>query len=406
MRKQALLSVSVASLTMLALAGCAGTAAAPAAPTAPVVGTEAQSIIDGLPEALSSQYTGAASGVELSSYADFEKVEGPWKICYSDSYQGNAWRVAVSTELERLADQYKTAGLVSEFQVAVSENDVARQNQQIRQFVEQDCSVIITAAGSSTGLNQAIEAAAAAGVPVVTIAGAVTSPAAINVDSNYSVLGTDLAEAVSAASDNVLMVKGIEGNPVAVQQNEAAKATWAADGTKIVGEVNGDWTPSITKEAVLNAITTNPADIGAVWSTGSETAVIAQAFKDSGRAAPLITGSITGDALGFWKEDPSFKFDGVALVPSWTAQTGFNIALRILDGQGPTLSTLMVPVPRVTVDDFDGMWRSCMTPDAASVFPVVPNDPLPAELMNAYFATGSAVGPFDYSQTPDPCAKS
>jgi hypothetical protein len=44
-----------------------------------------------------------------------------------------------------------------------------------------------------------------------------------------------------------------------------------------------------------------------------------------------------------------------------------------------------------------------MTPTAGSIFPVVPLDPLPAKLMNAYFNKGAPVGPFDYAKTPDPC---
>lgn len=404
MRRTALAPLALVAATLL-LAGCADGGGTVAAPTAAPVEADAQAIIDSLPADLSSQYEGAVSTVALSPYSSFAKVEGPWKVCYSDSYQGNAWRVAVNSEMKRLADQYTAAGLVSGFEVAVSENDVARQNQQIRQFVEQGCSVIITIAGSSTGLNQAIEAARDAGVPVVTIAGSVTTDAAVNVDSNYNVLGADLAKAAADASDNVLMVKGIEGNPIAVQQNDAAKAEWSSDGTTVAAEVNGDWTPSVTKEAVLTAITTNPGEIGAVWSTGSETAVIAQAFKDSGRAAPTITGSITGDALGFWKANPdSFKFDGVALTPNWTAQTGFNIAMRILQGNGPKLSTMMVPIPKVTEADLAGLYEDCMTADAASVFPVVKDDPLPSDLMDAYFTTPGAVGPFQYSESPDPCS--
>ncbi|MET4783232.1 substrate-binding domain-containing protein [Glaciihabitans sp. UYNi722] len=387
----------------LALAGCSG--ATTTGSGAKPVAADAKAVISHLPAALKSQYVAATSNVEVSPYADFKKIEGPWKVCFSDSFEGNSWRVAVKNELSRLSEQYKKDKLVSSFEVAVSENDVARQNQQIRQFTSQKCSVIIVIAGSSTGLNQAIQASKAAGIPVVTIAGSVTSAAAVNVDSNYNVMGRDLAKAVSEKSKNVLMVKGIEGNPVAVQQNQGAKQEWAKTGTTIASEVNGNWTPSVTKSAVLTALTTSAAPVGAVWSTGSETSIIAQAFKDSGKPAPLITGSITGDALGFWKANPDyFKFDGVALTPSWTAQTGFNIAMRILQGNGPKLSTMMVPIPRVTEADLPALYESCMTVDAASVFPVVKADPLPSDLMDSYFKTAGNVGPFQYSQTPDPCS--
>jgi ribose transport system substrate-binding protein len=395
----------VVGIGLLAAAGLAGCAEDSAPASAPAErSSEVTEVIDALPEQLKSQYEGATSAVELSPYADFEKVDGPWKVCYADSFQGNAWRVAVSTELERLADQYAEEGLVSGFEVAVAENDVARQSQQIRQFVDQDCSVILTIAASSTGVNEAISYAADNGVPVVTIAGSVTTSDAINVDSNYAVLGADLAKATAEAGP-VLMVKGVEGSPIAVQQNDAAHAVWEESGTEIATEVNGDWTPSTTKEAILSAITTNPAEIGAVWSTGSETATIAETFAEAGREAPLITGSISGDALGYWKEHPDeFRFEGVGLLPSWTAQTGFNIAMRVLEGNGPTLSTIMVPVPSIGQDDLEGMYAPCMTPSSTSVFPVAAEDPLPSDLMDAYFTTPGAVGPFDYADTPDACA--
>lgn len=402
LKKSAAVVAATAAAALL-FTGCADSGAG-GGEAAPERSADVEAVIAGFPDELQEQYVDATSGVELSPFVDFEKVEGPWKVCYSDSFQGNAWRVAVSTELERLSKQYEEAGLVSGFEVSVAENDVARQSQQIRQFVDGGCSVVIAIAASSTGVNEAISYAAEKGVPVVTIAGAVTSSDAINVDSNYAVLGANLATA-AATEDSVLMVKGIEGNPIAVQQNDAAHAVWDELGTDVVTEVNGDWTPSVTKEAIISAITTNPAEIGAVWSTGSETAVIAQTFVEAGRDAPLITGSISGDALGFWKENPDdFNFDGVALLPSWTAQTGFNIAMRVLEGNGPKLSTLMVPVPSVTNADFDEMYASCMTPSATTVFPVVPNDPLPGELMDAYFTTSGSVGPFSYDQTPDPCA--
>ena len=401
MHKKVIASLSL--ISMLLLAGCSGGDVPKSQPTTTET-ADAQAVIDALPTELKSQYEGVANSIESSPYSDFQKVEGPWKVCYSESYQGNPWRVALANEMKRLADQYKKEGLVASFQMSVSENDVARQNQQIRQFVSQKCSVIMVVAGSSTALNQAIGTAKNAGIPVVTIAGSVTTTDAVNVDSNYAVLGADLATSVSKVSDNVLMVKGIEGSPIAIQQNDGAKAVWSKTGTKIASEVNGNWTPSVTKEAVLNALTTSPGKIGAVWTTGSETAVISKAFMDSKRPAPLITGSISGDALGFWKENPDyFKFEGVALVPSWTAQTGFNVAMRIMDGKGPLLSTLEVPIPKVTMDDFSTMWRSCMTTDASSIFPVASKDPLPSELMDAYFKTPGKVGPFEYSQTPDPC---
>jgi ribose transport system substrate-binding protein len=373
----------------------------------PVAAKPASPLVADLPAELKAQYVGLPTPPQKSGYAAFKAVKKPWKVCYAESFVGNPWRVAMANEMKRLAGQYQQAGLISGFTMSVADTDVARQNQQIRQFTDQGCSVIFTVAASATGVNAAIKAAHDKGIPVVTLIGSVTSPDALNVDSNYFVMGTALAKATAAASKNVLMVKGIDGSPISVQQNKGAKEEWSQDGTKIVAEVNGNWTPSVTKQAVLNALATHPGDIGAVWTTGSESAVVAQAFKQAGRKPPLITASISGDALGYWKQNPSeFKFSGVGLMPSWAAQTAWRVGMRTLAGDGPKLNPIMVPIPTVSQGELPTLYQSCMKPDSAAVFPVAPQDPLPGNLMDAYFTQKGEAGPFDYASTPGACAGS
>jgi ribose transport system substrate-binding protein len=356
-----------------------------------------------LPSALASQYVGLPTSPSASVYAHFAAVKKPWKVCYSESYQGNPWRVALANDMKALAQQYQKAGLVSGFTMTVSDNDVARQDQQIRQFVQAGCSIIFSVAGSATGLNSAIAYAYQKGIPFVTMAGSVTSPDAVNVDSNYYVLGQELAKVTGKAGD-VLMVKGIAGEPIAALENEGAQKTWSSAGTNVVDQVYGNWTPSTTKAAVLTALTTHPGNIGGVWSTGSESAEIAQAFAQAGRKPPLITASISGDALGYWKAHPSFRFAGVNIAPSWTAETGWRVGMRTLAGNGPKIDPIMVPIPTVTESDLASLYQPCMTATSSSVFPVSPQDPLPRHLMDAYFSKPGEVGPFSYAKLPTACA--
>jgi ribose transport system substrate-binding protein len=356
-----------------------------------------------LPSALASQYAGLPTPPSASVYAHFAAVKKPWKVCYSESYQGNPWRVALANGMKALAQQYEKAGLVSGFAMTVSDNDVARQDQQIRQFVQQGCSIIFSVAGSATGLNSAIAYAYQKGIPFVTMAGSVTSPDAVNVDSNYYVMGQELAKVTGQAGD-VLMVKGIAGEPIAALENNGAQKQWSASGTNVIDQVYGDWTPSTTKAAVLTALTTHPGNIGAVWSTGSESAEIAQAFAQAGRKPPLITSSISGDALGYWKAHPSFHFAGVNIAPSWTAETGWRVGMRTLAGNGPKIDPIMVPIPTVSQSDLASLYKPCMTPTSSSVFPVSPQDPLPGRLMDAYFNKPGEVGPYSYANLPAACA--
>jgi ribose transport system substrate-binding protein len=384
-------------------AAASGTGSTPA--IAAATATPASGLAAKLPAALASQYVGFPTAPTASTYANFAAVKGPWKVCYSESYQGNPSRVALANGVKALAAQYEKAGLVSSFTMSVSNNDVVRQSEQIRQFVQQGCSVIFSVAGSATGLNAAIQYAYQKGVPFVTMWGSVTSPYAVNVDSNYYVLGEELAKATGQAG-NVLMVKGIAGEPIASIENSGATKQWSSTGTTAVDQVYGNWTPSTTKSAVLNALTTHPGNINAVWSTGSEAAEIAQAFTQAGRKPPLITASISGDALGYWKAHPDFRFAGVNIAPSWTAETGWRVGMRTLAGEGPKIDPILVPIPTVSQSDLASLYKPCMTPTSSSVFPVSATDPLPENLMDTYFTKKGEVGPYSYAKTPDPCGTS
>jgi len=364
-------------------------------------------LVSSLPKALQEQYVGLPSEPVASKFASFKAVQEPWKVCYSESYQGNPWRVKLAEEMKRLAAEYEKAGLVSSFTMSVSEEEVARQNQQIRQFVSQGCSIIFAVAGSATGLNAAIKDAYEHGIPFVTMAGSVTSPYAENVDSNYYVLGKEFAKDTAEAGGEILMIKGLEGSPISALQNEGAKSQWSEDGADIAAEVNGNWTPSTTKQVTLQTLATHPSGIGAVWSTGSESAVIAEAFSQSGQEMPLITASISGDALGYWKEhEGEFKFAGAAIMPSWTAETGWRVGMRTLAGNGPKMTPIIVPIPPVSEEELPELYESCMKPTSSSVLPVVKEDPLTEKLMDAYFTKPGEVGPYEYANTPKPCAGS
>jgi ribose transport system substrate-binding protein len=361
-----------------------------------------------LPPDVQALYNGVEDTIQPAAYDGFTMPPKPWKWCHSESYQGNPWRLSVTQELQRLVGLYKDKGWVSNFEMSDSNGDTGQQIAQIRAFIDKKCSIITSFAGSSTALNDVIGAAHKAGIPFVTGAGAVTSPYAINVDSNYVKFGYDVAKGIVdglGGKGNVLRVEGIAGSPLVAQQRAGADKAFAeAPGIKVIRDVNGNWSPNVTKTVVLQVLATTPQPIDAVWTSGSEARIVDDAFAQAGRPIPLVSGSISGDALGYWKENPDkFKFTGGALMPSWTAQTLFRVGVRVLEGQQPKLNILMIPVPEVKQAELGNWYGSCMTKDAVSVFPVAPEDPMPEALMNNYFVKPAPTALFDYSKTPDPC---
>jgi ribose transport system substrate-binding protein len=395
----AALTVAAALIAALAAVGAgAGTARTAASPA---------QLIATLPGSLRALYVQTTDPIDPSAYGSFNAVKTPWKLCFADSYEGNDWRLDVRKELERLTAQFKAAGQVSGMTTAVSNGNVALQNSQIRSFVNQGCNVILSIPASATGINAAVQAAYKKGIPFISFAGAVTSPDAINVDSNYFLWGSDMATSIAKTikSGNVVMVKGIEGQPVAVAENQGAASVWKKyPGINVIAQVNGNWTPSVTKSAMLQVISTHPQKISAVWTTGSESRFVAEVFSQSGKPVPLITASPTGDAIAYAKEHPGVHVVGGAVMPSWTADTAFRVAVRMLQGQHPRLNTLMVPIPPFDSNQLSKWYAPCMKDSSVTPFPVPPVDPLPEGMMNGYFTNGKATPPYNYTTIPSPCA--
>jgi ribose transport system substrate-binding protein len=299
---------------------------------------------------------------------------------------------------------------VKEFVVSDSNGDPTQQIAQMRAFIDRKCSVITTIAGSSTALDDVIAAAYKAGIPVITSAGAVTSPYAINVMHNQNLWGYLMGKGIAAALPNggtILHIEGIAGHPLVQQENAGLeKAVAEAGNLKIAREVSGQWTGSTTKSVTIQALATMPQQIDAVWSTGSEARFIAEAFEQAGRPLPLITASISGDALGYWHEhQDTFKFFGGEVSPHVAAENAFRVALRVLSGQKPLVNTIISPMPTVKQADLATWYKDCMKPDSSSIFPIPPTDPFPEELMNGYFANGAATPLYDFSKVPASCAK-
>jgi ribose transport system substrate-binding protein len=380
-----------------------------AAASVPAVAAQDMSgeeIVAGLPDELSSLYENYPGSVTPAAIPEISG-EGPWKMCHSESFQGNPWRVSLSNEIERMANEFIEAGVLSEWKQSDANGDVPLQITQFQAFIDEGCSIITTVPGSTTGLDEVIDNAAEAGIPVVTISGAVTNPKATNVDWNWWLWANDMGNALGEelGEGNIIVVEGIAGAPIVAMQAEGLAAALEANpGLNVVQTVNGDWTPTTTKSVILTTLATSPQDIHGVWTSGSESRLVTEAFAESGRDVPLVTGSTSGDGLGYWNENPEgYRFTGQGVLPALTGNAGVRTAVRILQGQDPKLNTLLFELPAITQADLPGWFSECMTSDSATLFPISDSDPYPDAVIDPYFSNPAATPPYDYANTPSPC---
>jgi ribose transport system substrate-binding protein len=372
--------------------------------------SDAVSVVEALPDELRPLYEGFNSDVHVPALADFVASEPPWKFCFSDSYQGNPWRVAVRLEFERLVDSYQNAGYIEDFLFLNADNDVPLQNAHILQFVEEGCDIIFSIPGNESGLDEGIQAAFEAGIPVVTGEGSVTNPNAVTVTSNFYQWGFDMATAISEelnGDGNVLLVEGLRGNEIAILQREGALAGFEQfPGINVLGTVNGDWTPNITKQSLREILEFINQPIDGVWTTGSEAQFVAEAFAERGLPPPLITASISGDALAYWHENQdTFRFYGHGNLPDRLSQAMFRVGTRILLGQTPKINIIMLPLPEVSQENLEDWYEPCMQLDSLAIFPIPPDDPTPDWILDAYFEDGETIPAYNYAEIPRACER-
>ncbi len=293
-----------------------------------------------------------------SAYKDFKPKKGPpWKIGYASSYAGNTWRAAaLDAVMKDLLPRSKEAGLVSEVVVTQSDLKDAVQIQQMRQMVDDGVDAIIICCSNVTALNQTIEYAHKAGVPVFSFSGYVTSPYAINGAANHAQGGGEMATWLAekiGKKGNVLLVSGIPGFASSDSFDKAAKETLAKyPDIKIVGEVAGKWTDQVAQVEVQKFLATNPSQIDGIITQGAQENGVLNAMLQSGRDMVPITLGGEASAACYWRKNPEWIDKSFHIwPPRREMQQMWEIMLRTLEGQGPKVQSFLRPVLPYTIDD-------------------------------------------------------
>lgn len=289
---------------------------------------------------------------------DFKPKNGPpWTIGFASSYAGNTWRVAAMDKLMKdLLPKAQKAGLVKDIIITQSDLKDAVQIQQIRQLVDQGVDIIFICCSNPTVLNQSIKYAYGKGVPVVSYDGFVTAPEALSVTPNFVDGGYQIAKAVidkMGGKGNLLYVSGIPGLNVSDSFDEGVqKAVSESPSIKLIGTVHGKWTDQIAQVEVQKFLATHPDSVdGIVLQSPSAIGTI-QALLQSGRPVPPI--AIEGDAGAacYWRQHPEIADYGFYIwPPAAEMYFGWNVVLRVLQGQGPKIQSIVRPVMKYTIEE-------------------------------------------------------
>jgi ribose transport system substrate-binding protein len=226
-------------------------------------------------------------------------------IALSNSYAGNFWRQIMISTFQDAAKSGKAQGLVSSSSVVNADNTASDQISQLQSMIIQGWKGIVIDAASTTALNGVIQKACSRGIKVVVFDSLATAPCATDVTFDYVQYGKFEATWVAQhlnGHGNVLEIRGIAGTSVDNDIHQGiVEGLKQYPGIKVVGSVHGNWTKSITQQAVAGILPSLPK-VDAVVDQGGDGSGAGLAFQAARRPLPLIVMGNRGDELRLWQQ--------------------------------------------------------------------------------------------------------
>jgi ribose transport system substrate-binding protein len=326
----------------------------------------AEAALADLPTSVRDAYAGFWQSTRLgpNPFADWKAPKGQWQLCYSSSYQGNPWRAEGLTVAQKLTQQLADKDLAKpELLTADANNNASVQASQINNMVQRGCDVIFVMQPPAVGLCQAFDNARKAGVLTVAVQTGTECTNVIQSDADgyrAGQLSADWLIKKIGGSGHVVMCNAIPGVLAADSRSSAAREAFKAAGIT-VDEITGQWTASKAKTEMLSYLSTHQDKVDAVWDAGECPVAVAQAFEQTGRDVPWLTG-FDGACpwLAQWKESGRESF-GFAQGGGQAVVEAYKVALRMLAGQKPVVNTLVYPLAQIDSTNFDDYYKAGMT---------------------------------------------
>ncbi|MGO1543474.1 MAG: ABC transporter substrate-binding protein [Gulosibacter sp.] len=309
---------------------------------------------------LADYYNGFPVPVLESAWADWvPDHDGPFTAGVITNPLSNPFQTNLH---DGLIEGLESAGIEVIADLAAPDQvDVGAQSQQFQQVLSQSPDIIFFGPLAAEPAIELVNQAGEAGIPVVSLHQSTNSPYAVSVVFN-NVLEAMTAGAGVATSmggeGTVLRVHGVQG---IAQDNEAGVGYSAVldncPGIEQVSEVNGMYQTAPTQQAVVQFLSTNPAGVDGVLSSGAMGLGIIQGFEQGGHTLSAMAdpGSSVG-SLTFAKENPDLAFFGTAQPGFAMGETMADVGERILAGEGPKINQFAITLPSINQDTIDSFY--------------------------------------------------
>lgn len=296
------------------------------------------------------------------------------KIGFSNSYNGNSYRQNLEAGFVNAMEDLKAQGIVNEWIMTVSNNDIATQISDIQSMILANVDAIVLVAGSTTALNDVIKEASDAGIPIISInQGPLESELCYEIVPDWKEIATFLGEstigllkekqATDNVTGNVLIVRGFAGSATDISMYEGYTEILSKyPGLKIAAEVYGDWTHSVALTAIEQALPALP-EIDLVLGEGGDGYAAVLAFENAKKEIPIIAAGNRGDFLNWWmKENKENGYDTFSSCgnPTGMGSAAGYLVVEILNGNTDFENSriMIMPALNITKDnlfEFEGI---------------------------------------------------
>jgi ABC-type sugar transport system substrate-binding protein len=320
-------------------------------------------VLTALPSSVSSLYNGYPVTVYKSAFASWKPASASNKtIGFLLSETDNGYQLALQAILTGML---KGAGYTVD--AVTSSDEVTDQVADFNQMVEKKVAAIVYEPLSSTAFTTAVQNAASAGIPSISLLNSVGSADTISVGANDWLQGAQMAAQVVkdiGGSGSVLDVHGISGVGIDIAAYNGVHAVFAECPKISTNDTIYDqFSDATAKSDVQTYLETHPATIAAAITSGSGANGVLEGFQAAGRTVPEIANdSLEDGELAYWGQHaPAYKGVGITATPPQIAIATMDIIKALFSGEGVKISAIVLDTPLVTDANVSQWYTSSMT---------------------------------------------
>jgi ribose transport system substrate-binding protein len=266
--------------------------------------------------------------------------EGTFTIGYSNGGGvGNGFREeqVCTAKAEALA-----SGQVAELVTIHRNTDAAGQLSDIRDLIAADVDAIVFNPNDPEALNPALDEAAAAGIPTVSVDAFVTHEGTYNLYNNqveYARLGAEwLFEQIGGAG-NVYYMRGFAGHPADTDRHTGFQEALANyPDIVVIPSIEGEhtqWDPATTTQLINDWIASGQYDeTTGIWTSGMDSQVVDAVQQANLEFVPIVGADLGAFVTQLLDTEGFAGLEGSAVTnTAAVGGAGVNLALKLLNGE-------------------------------------------------------------------------